>query len=203
MTSTSIAGFTLAMFFLALSPGPGIFAIVARAISHGLKPALIMITGLILGDIIYLMFATFGLSMTARAMGNFFIIIKICGGAYLIYIGIKTWLTKVDSPPDTSKSTLHPGNFTTGFVITLSNPKVILFYCGFLTTFFDLASLTTSDLMIITAILIVVIFSVLGTYAYLASRATVFFKKKKNERRLNQVAGGTMIAAGIAIAAQS
>ncbi|MCP3943052.1 MAG: LysE family translocator [Desulfobacteraceae bacterium] len=203
MTATSIASFALAMFFLALSPGPGVFAIVARAISHGYKSALIMIVGLILGDIIYLLFAAFGLSVTARAMGSFFILVKICGGAYLIYLGVKTWLSKADSSPDSSKNSMGLGTFSSGFVISLSNPKVIFFYCGFLPTFFDLQSLTIPDLLIIIAVLIGVISSVAGTYAYLASRSSLLFKKKKNARRLNRVAGGTMVAAGVVIAAQA
>jgi len=125
------------MLILAASPGPGVFATVARALASGFRPALAVIGGIVLGDIIFLLFAAFGLSMVARALGNLFFIVKLCGGAYLIWLGIRIWLKDpepISDTPDTDRRSRW-GNFVSGLVITLSNPKVILFYCGFLPTF--------------------------------------------------------------------
>jgi len=85
----------------------------------------------------------------------------------------------------------------------LSNPKVILFYCGFLPTFLDLSTLTVFDLTIVIAIITAVLVGVLGTYAYLASRARKMFTNKHSIRRLNRAAGSVMVAAGVAIAVRS
>jgi threonine/homoserine/homoserine lactone efflux protein len=85
----------------------------------------------------------------------------------------------------------------------LSNPKVILFYCGFLPTFLDLSTLTGFDLAIVVAIITAVLVGVLGTYAYLASRARQMFTQKRSVRRLNRAAGSVMVAAGVAIAVRS
>ncbi len=91
----------------------------------------------------------------------------------------------------------------TGLVITLSNPKVILFYCGFLPTFLDLSALTLIDLVIVVTIITLVLGCVLGTYAFLASRARRLFTNQLAVRRLNRTAGGVMMAAGITIAVRS
>ncbi len=205
MTIYSAIGFFVAMLLLAASPGPGVFATVARALASGFRPALAVIGGIVLGDIIFLLFAAFGLSMVARVLGNLFFIVKICGGAYLIWLGIKIWLKDPEPLSTTPDSNTRSkwGNFVSGLVITLSNPKVILFYCGFLPTFLDLSTLTVFDLAMVVAIIATVLVGVLGTYAYLASRARKMFTHARSVRRLNRAAGSVMVAAGVAIAVRS
>jgi threonine/homoserine/homoserine lactone efflux protein len=205
LTVYSAIGFSVAMLVLAASPGPGVFATTARAMASGFRPALAVIWGIVLGDIIFLLFAAFGLSIVARALGNLFFIVKICGGAYLVWLGIKIWLQN----PKTFQNSQNPnsrskwGNFASGLIITLSNPKVILFYCGFLPTFLDLSALTIVDLTFVVAIITAVLSGVLITYAYLASRARRMFTTERAVKRLNRAAGGVMVAAGVAIAARS
>jgi threonine/homoserine/homoserine lactone efflux protein len=94
LTIYSAIGFSVAMLVLAASPGPGVFATIARALASGFRPSLAVICGIVLDDIIFLLFAAFGLSMVARALGNMFLIVKICGGAYLIWLGVRIWLKK-------------------------------------------------------------------------------------------------------------
>lgn len=205
MTIYSAIGFSVAMLILAASPGPGVFATVARALASGFRSALAVICGIVLGDIIFLLFAAFGLSMVARVLGNMFFIVKICGGAYLVWLGVKIWLKDPEPVFENQDADTRSqwANFVSGLVITLSNPKVILFYCGFLPTFLDLSTLTVFDLAIVVAIITAVLVAVLGTYAYLASRARKFFTSKRSVRRLNRAAGSVMVAAGVAIAVRS
>ena len=205
MTPYSIIGFSLAMLVLAASPGPGVFATVARALASGFRPALAVICGIVLGDIIFLLFAFFGLSMIAQALGDLFFIVKICGGAYLIFLGIRIWIRKpaLASNENGKHTGTMWGNFVSGLIITLSNPKVILFYCGFLPTFLDLSALTLYDLALVVGIVTIVLASVLSTYALLASRARRMFTNQKAARRLNRAAGGVMVATGLVIATRS
>jgi len=205
LTVYSAIGFSVAMLVLAASPGPGVFATIARALASGFRPSLAVICGIVLGDVIFLLFAAFGLSMVAQALGNMFFIVKICGGAYLIWLGVRIWLKKPEPVIGNQNRNIHSqwGNFATGLVITLSNPKVILFYCGFLPTFLDLSALTLIDLVIVVTIITIVLGCVLGTYAFLASRARRMFTNQQAVRRLNRAAGGVMVAAGVAIAIRS
>jgi threonine/homoserine/homoserine lactone efflux protein len=205
LTFYSAFGFAAAMLVLAASPGPGVFATTARAMASGFRPALAVIWGIVLGDIIFLLFAAFGLSMVARVLGNLFFVVKICGGAYLVWLGIKIWLQKSDPDQRQADSATRSnwGNFVSGLVITLSNPKVILFYCGFLPTFLDLSALTIIDLAVVIAIIALVLSGVLSTYAFLANRARKMFTNQRAVKRLNRAAGGVMVAAGVAIAVRS
>jgi threonine/homoserine/homoserine lactone efflux protein len=205
MTIYAAIGFALAVLVLAASPGPGVFATVARALASGFRPSVAVICGIVLGDVIYLLFAAFGLSMVARALGNMFFIVKVCGGAYLIWLGVRIWLKKPEPVGDshTTGTRSRWGNFASGLVVTLSNPKVILFYCGFLPTFFELSALTLFDLSIVVVIITAILGGVLTTYAFLASRARKMFTNHKAVSRLNRAAGGVMVAAGVAIAVRS
>jgi len=201
LTILSTLGLLLAIIILAATPGPGMFATIARALASGFNQAFAMICGIVAGDIIFLLFAIFGLSIVAKALGNFFFIIKICGGLYLIFLGVKIWykepdITNQKHKPD-SKTCL--ANLLGGFLITLSNPKVILFYCGFLPTFLDMSTLTSTDILIIMAIVTTGVTSVLCTYALLATRTRKMFTNKKTYKRFNQAAGGVMAATGIVL----
>jgi threonine/homoserine/homoserine lactone efflux protein len=198
----SIVGFAMAMLILAASPGPGVFATVARALASGLAPALAVIGGIVLGDIVYLSFAIFGLAAVAHLLGDLFVIVKIAGGAYLIWVGYGIWRSSASavSLAGDGSGQARLGNFLTGLLITLANPKVILFYIGLLPTFLDLASLTPVDIATATFIVATVLTTVLVGYAVLAVRARRLFTNGRALRSLNRSAGGVMMLAGIIVA---
>lgn len=205
MTVYSAIGFSVAVLVMAASPGPGVFATVARALASGFWPSFAVICGIVLGDIIYLLFAAFGLSVVALALGNLFYIVKLGGGAYLIWLGVRIWFEKPQPATANQNQDIYSqwGNFATGLVVTLSNPKVILFYCGFLPTFLDLSALSLTDLIIVVTIIATVLGCVLGSYAFLASRARRMFTNQQAVRRLNRTAGVVMVGTGLAIAIRS
>jgi len=205
MNFTSLLSLALAMLVLAASPGPGVFATVARSLASVFRPALRVIAGIVTGDIIYLMFAVFGLSVFAQAFGELFVIVRICGGAYLIWLGLKIFFSEpaVENQEQIHRKGTDSGNFISGLLITLSNPKVILFYCGFLPTFADLSALNRSDIVTISFVVTVILTSVLTTYAYAASQARYLLSNRKSVKIMNRSAGGIMIATGAVIATRS
>ncbi len=206
MSLVSIFSFAIAIFVLAVTPGPGVFAIISRSLASGFKTTLVMIAGCITGDIIFLLFAIMGMSVIAQTMGTLFLVVKIVGAAYLIFLGIKIWISKpvpVNRQQINGKKAVRYGNYLSGLGITLANPKVILFYCGFLPTFMDLPSMTGFDIFLVTIVLAMVLSVVLICYAYLASSARLFFSSPRSVKWLNRTAGTVMISAGAAIAAKS
>jgi threonine/homoserine/homoserine lactone efflux protein len=197
MTLLNIFALIGAITLLAASPGPGVFAVTARALANSFSHGALVALGCVLGDLIFLLMAIYGLSAIALLMGNVFIIIKYIGALYLIYLGVKILHTnegehKIKSPEKGS----FKASFMSGFFITLGNPKVILFYLSFLPTFVDLQNLTNKDLLIVVSIVSIVLGSVLMTYAWLAHRAKKLFTSPKALRRVDIAAGSTMIGAG-------
>ena len=200
MTILTLLGFGAAMFLLAASPGPGVFATVAQALANGFSHAVVLVLGIVTGDLIFLLLAVYGLSTMAEILGSFFIFVKYVGGLYLIWLGTKIWRS---SPEPVAlqgiKELSWKKNFFSGLTITLANPKVILFYLGFLPTFVDLTSLTHMDIFQISVVVTIVLGTVLLCYAWTASRARQLFKSRKALKMTNRCAGGVMITAGCAI----
>lgn len=197
MTLINIFTFAAAMFLLAITPGPGVFATISRALASGFNNASFVVLGIVLGDIVFLLLAIFGLSAIASILGDFFVIVKYLGGIYLLFLGYKILSSKEEKTNVNAVEELSwKKNFLTGLLITLSNPKVILFYLGFLPTFVNLHSLTLIDIVIISAIVTVVLGGVMLAYAYSASGAKKLFKSKKSKRKMNIAAGSVMVLAG-------
>ncbi len=204
MTIESTLALTLAVFIFAVTPGPAIFACVAQGLAYGFRSSIGLNLGIVLGDIIFLLFAIFGLTAIAQFLGSLFLIVKFAGGGYLIWLGWKMWKKE----PKTFKAAQEvekrsfKKSFWAGLLLTLGNPKVILFYIGFLPAFMDLSSLTTVDIGIVSVVIATVLTVVNLAYAYSASRARMIFSSQRANRILNRSAGSVMIGAGVVIVAR-
>ncbi|MES9876461.1 MAG: LysE family translocator [Candidatus Sedimenticola sp. PURPLELP] len=197
MTVYSILGLSVAMFLLAITPGPGVFATISKALASGFRNTLPVIMGIVTGDLVFLLLAIYGLSAIAETFATLFTMIKYLGAAYLVWLGIRLWraqpaLTGITEPGK------HPErySFLGGLSITLGNPKVILFYLGFLPTFVDLDNLSNPDVVIVAFVVSFVLGAVMLFYAYTASRAREMFRSKSAQRKMNRVAGSAMIGTG-------
>lgn len=197
MTLLNIFAFSGAMFLLAITPGPGVSATISRALASGFSSASFVVLGIILGDIIFLLLAIFGLSAIASILGDFFILVKYLGGIYLLFLGYKILTSKENETEIKGIQELSwKRNFLTGLLITLSNPKVILFYLGFLPTFVNLQTLNIFDIITISFIVAIILGGVMLAYAYSASSAKKLFKNKNTNKKMNLLAGSVMITAG-------
>jgi threonine/homoserine/homoserine lactone efflux protein len=204
MDFLTILAFSGALFIFMASPGPGTFAIVARALGSGFSHAFSMSLGIVLGDLIFLLMAIFGLSTIAHMMGDIFILVKYIGGIYLIYLGIKIYRSKPSTNTiKSSRSKSLIKDFVSGFAVCISNPKVILFYLGFLPTFVNLSTLSIGDTVLVSSLVVSILTFVLGSYAYFASKAREIIKKPKTQTIMNRFAGSIMVAAGTALIAKS
>lgn len=191
--------FALAIFIFAITPGPGTFALLARALSSGAAACLPMSLGMAISDIIYLILATFGLSAIAENYGVLFTVIRFSGAAYLLYLGWKMWTADVDTHLEKAKADSKSwiNGFIQGFLISASNPKVILFYIAFLPTFIDLSTLTQQDIVLVSFITLFALVSGLMLVSVAASSVRQYLKSEKAVKRLNQTAGSIMIGAGL------
>jgi threonine/homoserine/homoserine lactone efflux protein len=190
-----------AVFVLGVTPGPGVFAGVARALASGLGPAVAFATGMVVGDIVLLLLVVFGLAAVAETMGELFLFVKIAGGAYLVWLGVKLW--RAEPIPAGAGVETERGfwrNSLGGFALTLGNPKAILFYAAFLPSFLDLAGLDASGILITVAVVASVLFVVMMGYMLAAARARRLFQSARSMRRLNRGAGALLVGAGVAVA---
>jgi len=200
MSLLSYLIFSSTLFILMATPGPGTVAVMARGLGSGFPHAFALGMGMVLGDLVYLLVAIFGLGAIASIMGDIFVVVKYIGGGYLIYLGLKIFFSAPENKSiKSSKSDSFLKDFLTGFLICISNPKVILFYLGFLPTFVDLNNLDIKNIFIISFIVVFLLTMVILGYAYFSAKAKEAIKRPKTQTIMNRFAGSVMAAAGAAL----
>ncbi len=201
MNLAHLLTFAVALSIAVASPGPGVAAIVARALGSGFRRTLPMIGGLILGDVIYISAAIGGLAALATTFGEVFIVVRWLGAAYLVYLAIRLWRSR----PAEAEATAGrpPGSaaqvFLAGLSITLGNPKVIVFYLALLPALIDLRTVGAAEYLAMIAIVAVVLTLVMSAYAALAGRARAFLATPSRRKLLDRIAGSVMAGAAAAI----
>lgn len=196
----TLATFTAAYAVAVLVPGPGVAAVVARALGGGFRGALPMVLGILAGDLIYFIFAVFGLAAIATWFGPVFVIIRWAGAAYLLYIAYKFWTARPGSEQMKPKNEGSWRTFLAGFSLTMGNPKTIVFYLAILPSVVPLDQMNPLAFAELTAIVIIVLLVIGCGYAWLASAAREMFKSQKALGRLNKTAGAMMAtAAGLVV----
>jgi len=202
MTFESGVTFFVAIFIFGITPGPGIFALLGRAIASGARACFPLALGMAVSDIIYLVMACFGLATIAENWSTLFTAIRYIGAGYLLYLGWKMWTSPVTS--DIEKTNLPrphwKSSFIQGVLISASNPKVILFYIAFLPTFMDLSALKPVDIAVAAVLTLLALMSGLMIISAGAARARQALRSHRSMQALNRVAGGIMGSAGVYLA---
>jgi threonine/homoserine/homoserine lactone efflux protein len=202
MTLTGMLTFCAVYALAVATPGPGIAAIIARALTHGSKGAAAFIAGFVVGDLVWFTIAATGLAALAKTAATLFIAIKWAGVVYLLYLAWKLWT----APPERVEVRDEDGRqhgwraFVASLMLTLANPKAILFFLALLPTVIDLASMNALRFVEISAAIAIVLPLVLGSYVFLAARARTMFTTPTSVRRLNRGSGLAMAGAAVVVA---
>lgn len=201
MEISTLLAFAVAFFVFAVSPGPDNMTIVARTISHGAASGIAYGAGTVVGILLFLTLAAFGLSVIAAEMGVVMTVLRYAGAAYLICLGIKLWMAEPVVPelqPVSERRGLL-AIFATGVALNLGNPKMPLFYVALLPNVVG-SSLTLGHVAMLAAVILAVEVVVIGGHVILAGRARKLLRTPAVVRRANRAAGGVMVGAGVAIA---
>ena len=195
--------YTLACLLLVISPGPDNILAIGRGLSQGKLAACLSGAASGVGILFHILTATFGLTLLIQTSELAFIIVKLIGAGYLIWLGIKVLRSRslINLTP-TDKQSLT-SIFTTGFLSAALNPKPGMFVLAFIPQFVnpELGSVTTQMLVygVWFALLTAVGFALMGIFA---SRLTGWLQKKPRIiNGLNIGAGLTFITSGLAVAA--
>ena len=204
MTLTGFLAYTAALAVAAAIPGPGIAALVARALGSGFRSSLAMASGLLIGDLIYLTAVVLGLAFVAQSFGLVFLAVKWLGVAYLAFLGWRFWTSGIT--PEAIEARAGKGGlfscFLAGLTLTLGNPKTMIFYLAITPTVIDLKGVTPVSYFVLVAITVATLTVVLVPYLALASRARWFLRSPRALKRLNRTAAAFMMGAAVAIAAR-
>lgn len=198
ITLSSITALFGVMFIGAMLPTVSALVVAARSAAFGLTHGIFTSMGIVLGDIIFILIAIYGLSILAEVMDSHFVLIKYLGGAYLIWLGIALWRTRTTTAGvegNTDSSLLS--SFMTGLLITLADQKAILFYLGFLPAFADLSRISYLDTGIIIIIAVIAVGTPKLAYAFMADKASLIIQSPKVTKAINFAAGSVMLGVGV------
>lgn len=204
MTLAGFIAYCGALALAAAIPGPGVTALVARALGSGFRSSLFMSLGLVVGDLIYLTAVVLGLAIVAQSFGMVFLAVKWLGIAYLGWLAWTFWTSGVTA--ETVEARKGRGGFVTSFLagltVTLGNPKTMIFYLAITPTIVDLRTVTLAEYGILAVLTVVVLLVVLVPYLALAAKARWFLQTPRALKALNRTAAAFMAGAAAAIAAR-
>jgi threonine/homoserine/homoserine lactone efflux protein len=129
--------FLAAALIVALTPGPGIFYIVARTLAGGRSEGLASSVGLGLGGLVHVIAGAAGLSAVVMASAEAFTLLKVAGALYLIWLGLKTWREARVAPRAEVRTSGARRALREGILVEALNPKTAAFFLAFIPQFVD------------------------------------------------------------------
>ncbi|MFP4063399.1 MAG: LysE family translocator [Halochromatium sp.] len=187
------------MMALAALPSASVVLVVARSATVGLRHGLAVAFGIVLGDLIYVATAVFGLAALADALGGLFLLVKLLGALYLIWLGSRmlfsrAWPSAVSATPVTPSGLL--GSVVAGLLLTLGDLKAILFYASLFPLFVDLDQLRIVDVLLIIVITTLSVGGVKLLYALAARKLAARARSARMGRVGQRGAGALLLGAG-------
>lgn len=193
---TQILAYALALGVAVAIPGPGITALVSRSVASGPIMAFAMLAGIIVGDLVYLSFAVFGLAFIASTFSPLFVAIRWFSILYLLWLAYSFWKAKQHdlSPSAVSRKNLTSASLS-GLTITLGNPKTIAFYLALLPLVIELETVgIVSWATTLVPTTIFVLLMVGGAYIFAAVGVRRVLSTELAQCRLHRGAALTMAA---------
>lgn len=187
------------------TPGPAVFLALKNGASYGFRKSLIAIMGNVLAMITMAAISALGLGTLILTSSTLFFIIKIVGGIYLIYLGVKTFrsssLYKQSQEKLLNKSS--KALFKEAFFVGISNPKAIAFYTALFPQFLNLEKGVFLQFVFLTLTFAFFSFFFLSFYAFLSTKIKIYLAKQKVAKWFNRVLGSFFVIFGISIAASN
>jgi RhtB (resistance to homoserine/threonine) family protein len=178
----------------AMSPGPNMLLVTQTAIQRGTRHAVAVVLGFVTTNLMWSLAVLFGLSALFEISPRLYLLMKIAGGAYLIYLGFRLWR---GSGAVASIPRAH-GSFARGLLTNLSNPKSLVYFGSVFTLFLKPGTPAWVNAAAIAIVITNTVFWY-GTLAVLFSRVRPKQFYARAERPINRVAGTAMIGFGAAI----
>jgi threonine/homoserine/homoserine lactone efflux protein len=199
----SLMLFLLAAFLLTLTPGPDMLFVFARSVGQGRAVGVSSALGVAVGSLLQAGLVALGLSSVLVAVPLAYEVIKDAGAIYLVYLGIRTFLSHEQALSGSSSQERRRWRvFAQGMVTNVLNPKVALFYLAFLPQFVD----PTYGHVPLRLFLLGVLFNVLEiavnvTVAVLASLLALWLKQQqKVSTILRWITGSVFLGLGVRLA---
>jgi threonine/homoserine/homoserine lactone efflux protein len=127
--------FLAAALLLAITPGPGIFYVLARSLAGGRPEGMLSSFGTFVGGLFHVLAAALGISAILAASAVAFHTVKYAGAAYLVWLGIRMIRARNEETIVSASQPAAAGAFRQGILTEVLNPKTALFFLSFIPQF--------------------------------------------------------------------
>lgn len=195
--------FLIAVVVLVVIPGPTVLLVSSKSMRHGVRSGLLAVVGSAFAGVLHLSVVVAGLASVVVFVSGWFEWIRWIGVAYLLYLGIRAWTHSPDDGsivgPSVTSSNGHR-DFLDRFLVTMTNPKALLFHGAFLPQFVDPTLPALPQLLILAGSFLVVAVFLDCCWVLLAGRLGRFLVDARSRRLADRISGGLLIGAGLALA---
>lgn len=198
-----LALFIPTFFFVSITPGMCMTLSLSMGMSIGVKKAMYMMYGELLGVGLVATSSVIGVATIMLKYPSVFLVLKYAGGAYLIYLGIQMWLSrgKMALSLDECDYNISKKNLAIqGFITAIANPKGWAFFIALLPPFIDENLPMTSQLVVLIFLILLLEFSCLIIYATGGKTLRKLLQNSSNVKFINKVAGTMMMGIGVWLA---
>jgi homoserine/homoserine lactone efflux protein len=196
MSTDSFIAFVFAATALALVPGPTVTVIIANSLKHGTRAGLGNVLGTQAGVVIWLAIAALGLGAAIEVMGVWFDVLRYAGAAYLVWMGIKLFMSKGDLAVATDRSRPKGSFFLQGFVVIMSNPKMLVLFGALIPPFIPLGADVSKYTLLLGLLFAAIALTGDTAYALLAGRAGTWLSRSRI--RAIEIISGCCLVGGAA-----
>jgi len=191
--------YLLAALGLSLTPGPNSLLVLTHGALHGHRRTLFTVAGGALGFVVLIALSMLGIGALLKASADALTLLKLAGGAYLVWLGLQIWRAPViHLRADAAAPRARGGElFRQGLLTALSNPKALLFYGAFLPQFIDPGRDLLLQFVVMASTFVVVELVVEYLLALLAHRVRAGLERAG--RAFNRGCGGLFVAMGLAL----
>jgi threonine/homoserine/homoserine lactone efflux protein len=193
------SAFVLTASALILAPGPNVALIVANSLAHGARYGLLTVAGTSAAMVIQLAVVVFGASALLAALADWFSVLRWAGVAYLLWLGLRAWRAPPTDLAATAPEKKSARNiFLRGFLVSLANPKTLLFFGAFLPQFVTPGPDARAQLALLAATFLALAAALDSLWALFAARFSRALRA--NGRLRNRLTGGALATAGVGLA---
>ena len=176
------------------SPGPAILLAISNSVQYGMKTVVISSLGNIVGLFFLSALAMAGVGALLKASASMFFVLKLCGAAYLFYLGVRQWRSRksIFVQVDGDERTVIRGRsqiFSQAALLALTNPKAILFFSALFPQFLSPGRPLTPQFLILTCTFMAISFSSLMTYGFFARFVKNWMSVRRRHLWFNKIFG--------------
>lgn len=200
-------------FFYIISPGPAVFLAISNGMTVGVKALVMSSLGNIVGLFLLSLVSILGLGAIVLASSTLFLVVKVIGAGYLLYLGVKQFRSAktllVAGKSNRAVENTHDQTamdkrslfyyFFEGFLLAATNPKPILFFIAIFPQFLMPQDPLIPQFLLMTLSFMLLSFLSLFSYGYIGKKAKIFFMHETRMKYFHRITGGLFIGMGVTL----